>query len=119
MSPAYSHLLPMYVVRIFVFFPTMLHMAWSAVVSLPQRNLTASFQANGNQCTDNPAWIGTGSTSIDCIGAVQKLYNSEVKTFSDIDFEFLSQKAPPRSLPSMPTPRKYAHGKCTKVLYQS
>ena len=109
----------MYVIRIFVLFPTLFKMAWSAAIGLPQRNLTTSFQTNGNQCTDNPTWIGTGSTSIDCIGAVQKLYNSEVKTFSDTDFEFLSQKAPPRSTPSMTTPRKYTHGTFTDILYQS
>ena len=109
----------MYVTRISVLFPILFNMAWSAANSLAQRNLTVSFQANGNQCTDNPTWIGTGSTSIDCIGAVQKLYNSEVKTFSDTDFEFLSQKAPPRSIPSMPTPRKYTHGTCTDIFYQS
>lgn len=63
--------------------------------------------ANGKQCTDNSSWIGTGFSSIDCISAVQRLYNAEVRTFSDIDFEFLSEKAPARSLPSMRTPRKY------------
>ena len=108
----------MHVFRITLLSPTLFNVAWSAAISLPQRNLTNSLQANGNQCTDNPTWIGTGSTSVDCIGAVQKLYDSEVKTFSDIDFEFLSQKAPPRSIPSMHTPRKYTYRKCTNVPFQ-
>ena len=103
----------MHVFRITLLSPPLFNVAWSAAISLPQRNLTTSLLANGNQCTDNPTWIGTGSTSIDCIGAVQKLYDSEVKAFSDTDFEFLSQKAPPRSIPSMPTPRKYQYGTCT------
>lgn len=109
----------MYVTRISVLFPTLFNLAWSAAISLPQRNLTTSFQANSKQCTDSPSWIGTGSTSTDCIGAVQKLYDSEVKTFSDIDFEFLSQRAPPRSIPSMPTPRKYTYGTCVHMFPQS
>ena len=116
---AHTHPFAIYVFRISVLFCTLINMASSAAINLPQRNLTTSLSANGNQCTDNATWIGTGSTAVDCIGAVQRLYDSEVKTFSDIDFEFLSGRAPRRSLPSMRTPRKYTHGRATDVFPQS
>lgn len=115
MSFSYSHQYTIYVFRLSVLFSVFFNFAWSAAISITDGSLTTSLRANGNQCTDNPTWIGTGSTSVDCIGAIQRLYDSEVKSFSDIDFEFLSPKAPARSLPSMRTPRKYTHGECPAV----
>lgn len=111
MTKATSHSFPTFVSRLLVLFSTCFNIASSAAISLPHSNLTTNSVANRNQCTDNPTWKGTGSSSIDCIGAVQKLYNAEVKSFSDIDFEFLSERAPARSLPSMRTPRKYTVGR--------
>lgn len=112
MAKAHFRLSSDLVLCILVIFSTFFTVASSAAINLPHGNLTIHSTANGNQCTDSSKWIGTGSSSMDCIGAVQKLYNAEVKPFSDIDFEFLSPKAPARSLPSMRTPRKYTVGKC-------
>ena len=89
---------------------TPLYLASSAVINLPSSTLTTNSAANGNQCTENATWIGTGATSADCILAVAKLYNAEVKQFSDTDFEFLTERAPSRSIPWMRTPRKYTVG---------
>ena len=107
MATACSSAFRSHVFSVFVIFSTVSYLASSAAISL-----TTDSSANRNQCTDKSTWIGTGSTTVDCIGAVQRLYDVEVKSFSDTDFEFLSQKAPARSLPAMRTPRKYTVGKC-------
>ena len=112
MATACSSVFRSHVFGVFVIFSTFSYLASSAAVSSLHRSLTIDSSANRNQCTDNSTWIGTGSTTVDCIGAVQRLYDAEVKPFSDTDFEFLSEKAPARSLPSMRTPRKYTVGKC-------
>ena len=106
MAKSLSPLFPKNVFCLLGLYSTLLNVVSSAAINPTHGSLAA----NGNQCTDNSTWIGTGSSSVDCIGAVQKLYNAEVKPFSDTDFEFLSAKAPARSLPSMRTPRKYTVG---------
>lgn len=116
MPPAQLHLFPIRVSRLAIYLSTFISIAWSAAINIPYVSLTTSIAANSNHCTDSHTWIGTGTTAIDCIGAVQSLYNSEVKSFSDVDFEFLSGTAPRRSLPAMRTPRKYTHGKCPDIL---
>lgn len=116
MAPAYLHILCNRVSGLLIIFFAFLNIASSAVLAIPHGNLSIASAPNSNQCTDNSNWIGTGSTSADCIGAVQQLYNEEVKTFSDIDFEFLSAKAPARSLPAMRTPRKYTVGEFSQNL---
>lgn len=115
MSPAQLYLFPIRVSRLAVFLPTFISIAWSAAINISHVSLTTSTAANSNHCTDNHTWIGTGHTAIDCIGAVQNLYDIEVKSFSDFDFEFLSGTALRRSLPAMRTPRKYTHGKCPDI----
>lgn len=101
--------------RLFIIFSTVINIALGAALNIQSASSAISSAANGNQCTDKPTWVGSGSTSIDCIGAVQKLHDAEVKHFSDFDFEFLSEKAPARSLPSMRTPRKYTVGEYHNV----
>jgi len=91
-------------------------LASGVAIYSPPRNLTVAIP-NGNQCTDNATWIGSGSTSLDCIGAVQLLYNREVSYWKDQDFEFISEKVKGRSIPWQRTPRKYTVGEmlpCTK-----
>ena len=97
--------------RLFVLFSTLLTIVSSTVIRAAHGNLTTNVAVNGNQCTDSYAWIGTGATSADCDGAVQRLHDAEVTPFSDIEFEFLSEKASRRSIPAMRTPRKYTVGK--------
>lgn len=115
MSPAQLHLFPIRVSRLAIFFCTFISIAWSTAINLSHVNLATSIAVNGNHCIDNHTWIGTGTTAIDCIGAVQSLYDIEVKSFLDFDFEFLSGTALRRSLPAMRTPRKYTHGKCPDI----
>lgn len=118
MAMARSHQLKVLVFRLSIYIFMLLDIASSAAISILHSNLTEISAANGNYCTDDPTWISTypssigiGPSLVDCILAVTDLYRTEVKRFSGTDFEFLSEKAQARSLPSMHTPRKYTFGK--------
>jgi len=95
-------------------FAATISLASSAAISHSSRNLTLSMP-DGHQCTDNTAWIGSGSTNVDCIGAVQLLYHREVKHWKDQDFEFISEKVEGRSIPWQRTPRKYTVGNFSRL----
>lgn len=84
-------------------------LASSAALNVSSRNLKLA-TSNGDQCSDNITWFGSGMTSIDCISAIQLLYNREVAHWKDEEFEFISGKVPGRSIPWQRTPRKYAVG---------
>ena len=88
-----------------------------AIIAPPSTsNLTLVVpNAGSNYCTDSSAWIGTGSSSVDCMAAVQRLYDTEVRFHQDADFEFISPRAPVRVQESMKTPRKYTVGKFIRV----
>ena len=85
----------------------------AAINTTSSTNLSA---IDTNFCTDDGTWTGTGTRKTDCMAAVQRLYDVEVKKHGDEDFEFLSvaawAKGAVSSIPPMQTPRKYAVGEC-------
>ena len=92
-------------------------LASAAVITLPTANLTMPV-ANltgpaANFCTDEPNWIGSGAYGLDCIGAVQRLYDTEIRSrrWPKSDFEFLTPKARESQIEAMRTPRKYTVSK--------
>ena len=53
----------------------------------------------------------------DCLSAVQRLEDTDLKFFKSIELEFLAPGATRKSsLPSIRTPRKYTVGSCTLVI---
>lgn len=86
------------------------NLASSAAGNLSSKILTLT-EMDANQCSNSISWFGSGLKSIDCIGAVQLLYDREVTYWKEQDFEFISAKVKGRSIPWQRTPRKYSVGR--------
>lgn len=105
------HTLPTLFLTLFATLPPLVSTAAMISNTPSPRNLNLNTTTtNANYCTDSPTWVGAGSTRMDCIAAVQHLYDVEVKRYNWQDFEFLSERAKKREEDSMQTPRKYSVG---------
>ena len=68
-------------------------------------------------CTNDYDWTGAMYDPNDCLSAVQRLENTDLKFFKTIELEFLAPGATrTSSLPTIRTPRKYTVGSCTLVI---
>ena len=84
----------------------------AAVMPAQSQNLSIS---NINHCTDQQDWISSGTYIEDCIAAVQRLYEVEVRPqqYPQTSYEFLTpneQPVSPGGMKAMRTPRKYTQG---------
>ena len=65
-------------------------------------------------CADSPEWEYQGDQESDCIEAIAKLHDYEVKRHGDHHYEFVADGSSPHiSLAIAKTPRKYMHGECS------
>ena len=83
--------------------------ASTVVIGASPGNMTSG-TSNDFYCTADKDWRGSGTTRQDCKAAIKLLYNAEVRTWGDQEFEFLSAKVTRRVEESMRTPIRYTVG---------
>lgn len=107
----------------------MLLTSWkTCAISLPSLVLTigASPMASNSSlsddehqpmCTNTFDWTGRVYNSNDCLDALHRLHDTDLKIYRTRELEFLAPGAEPRSnLPAIRTPRRHTVGSCTLVI---
>lgn len=83
-------------------------LASGATLNRPHSNTGGLMSiTNHNVCIDDPSWVGAVRT--DCVGAIQQLYDVEVKHYKDRDLTFQSPNQPEKR-GAMVTPLRYTYG---------
>ena len=88
-----------------------------SVAAFPTSSGLIRSSENHPMCTNDYDWTGAAYDPNDCLSAVERLENTDLKVFKSIEFEFLAPGATRRSsLPTIRTPRRYTVNSCTLVI---
>ena len=91
----------------------LLHIATSFVINVGNTSSVEgrpSHKGDDAYCATSPEWEYQGDQEPDCLEAIAKLHDYEVRRHGDSEFEFLAEGTGPRlSLALQKTPRKYMY----------